>query len=113
MRLYVSGPYRAATIEQRDRNIAYADEVARQLLLWGHSPFCPHTMTKDWENDPNLVVDDFLRCDCDWVAASDGIVRLPGDSKGADIEVQCAADNGKPVYYWPQDAELLESMGAG
>jgi hypothetical protein len=70
-------------------------------------------MTKGWEDDPNLTVSDFLRNDCDWVAVSDGVVRLPGESEGADVEVQCAVDNGKPVCYWPQDAELLESMGEG
>jgi hypothetical protein len=35
----------------------------------------------------------------EWLAVCDCVLRLPGESKGADAEVKFAQEIGKPVYY--------------
>lgn len=41
---------------------------------------------------------DWMGVDLPWVAASDAVLRLPGESVGADMEVACARERGIPVF---------------
>jgi hypothetical protein len=45
----------------------------------------------DWE--------EWLRIDLDWLKVTDAVVRLPGYSKGASLEVAKAQELDIPVYY--------------
>jgi hypothetical protein len=50
----------------------------------------------------------WTRLDNSWVACCDALIRLPGESKGADEEVALARELGLPVYY--SIRELIEGM---
>lgn len=41
---------------------------------------------------------DWIEVDLPWVVASDAVLRLPGESTGADMETSCARDHGVPVF---------------
>lgn len=51
---------------------------------------------------------DWLNVDLPWVAVSDAVLRLPGESTGADREVAFAESLGIPVYHSIRD--LLDAM---
>ena len=38
-----------------------------------------------------------------WVAVADAVLRLPGLSKGADMETALARNKGVPVFYSIED----------
>ena len=43
--------------------------------------------------------EDWLKYDFEWVEACDCVLRLPGESKGGDLEVEHAEKNGIKVFY--------------
>ena len=43
--------------------------------------------------------EDWIRLDKEWVLRCDYLLRLPGESNGADGEVQLAVKNNIPVFY--------------
>jgi len=45
-----------------------------------------------------------MRMDLEWIERCDLLLRLPGESKGADMEVDRAIECGKVVYF---DIETL------
>ncbi|AMV25475.1 hypothetical protein VT84_13840 [Gemmata sp. SH-PL17] len=46
-----------------------------------------------------MTYDEWLSVDLPWVAASDALLRLPGESTGADLEESCARDHKIPVFH--------------
>lgn len=42
---------------------------------------------------------EWLQIDLAWVEMADAVLRLPGESKGADMEEEHATDNMIPVFY--------------
>ena len=48
-----------------------------------------------------------LGIDLEWVSCSDAVLRLPGESAGADREVQHAKSLNIPVYYSIEEAKLF------
>ena|SRR3990172_6084273 len=102
MRIFVSGPYGDHNPpEIIAANVAHADAVARRLVAEGHEVYCAHKMQHGWERDARLCRDDFLRVDESFLRHwAQGIVRLLGDSPGADWECGLARERGL-VIYWP------------
>jgi len=98
---YVAGPYSAVTRQQRDRNIALADEVGRELMRRGYAPIVPHNNCARWDDDARFNYGDFIRADLAILSRCDLLVAV-GDwrrSEGARCEVQHALQRGIPVYY--------------
>lgn len=94
MRVYVAGPYsKGDTI----LNVRKAIEAAERLAAAGHTPYIPH-LTMLW----HLLRphgDLFWRgYDLEWLRCCDAVLRLPGESVGADGEVHMAKVCGIPVY---------------
>jgi hypothetical protein len=83
MRVYVAGPYSKGDVVLNVRNaIAAADT----LLAAGHTPFIPH-LTHLWHLVSPKTYEEWLAIDLDWLKCCDALVRLPGESSGADREV--------------------------
>lgn len=100
MRVYIAGPYTAATIEERNANIDRAREVMADLMRMGHTPFCPHTMTAGMEEThPEFSHGDYMRLDIDWLRLCDAVVLLDGwdMSEGALIEYEKAQALSIPI----------------
>ena len=95
MRVYVAGPY---TLGDVCRNVANAIEMGDTLLGHGHSPFIPH-LSHFWHLLYPHRYEAWLNYDNVWLTVCDALIRLPGESHGADGEVQLAQQLSIPVFY--------------
>lgn len=93
--IYIASPYTKGDVAVNVRNnIEAADRLARE----GFAPFAP-LLTHFWHM---LFPHPYqFWCDLDmvWLERCDALVRLPGESSGADAEVKRANELGLPVYY--------------
>lgn len=102
--VYIAGPI---TKGDKMENLAQAikawNQVADHPLL---CPVCPHTsilaeMTKARPHEDWMAIDLPILSKCDF------LLRLPGESKGADQEVKFAESNGIPVVHHIADLAML------
>ena len=104
----VAGPYRSGTNDDPDKmreNLRRLEEAGLSLFRAGHIP-----MIGEWVALPLLevagskAVGDKLYDEIVYPAANrllshcDAVLRLAGDSKGADEDVRLAKAQGLPVY---------------
>lgn len=102
LRVYVAGPYTS----NPEFCTAAAIEVGNALLDAGHAPYVPH-LAHYWETVHGARhYEDWMRIDLAWLAAADVVVRIPGESSGADREVALATELGIPVLVWTDSAVL-------
>lgn len=94
MKIYISGPYSKHMVDGT-RNAILAAEVLRRR---GHLPFVPH-LSLLWDLVCPSPYEEWLAYDIEWLRECDAILRLPGESAGADREVNYALANNIPVYY--------------
>lgn len=100
--VYVSGPYSKGDMALHVRNAIQAGD---ELLQHGYVPYVPHLSHFQhmiFPHDYEL----WLEIDFAWVKKCDALIRLPGESSGADREVELARSLGIPVYFSIQ--EFLE-----
>lgn len=92
---YISGPLTSSG--KPEENLAAAVEAHKELTRLGYSSLCPHLT---WHIDPHGETphEVWMEIDTPWVLASDCLLRLPGESRGADHEVQVAKEAGIPVF---------------
>jgi hypothetical protein len=93
MRVYIAGPYSSDPVAGIRAAVAAADE----LLAAGHTPHIPH-LTHLWHLISPHPYEDWLALDLKWLEACGALVRLPGESAGADKEVGEAAALGIPIF---------------
>ena len=94
-RIYLSGPLTSSgnVLE----NIDAAMKAARRLIDAGFSPLTPHL---SYYLDPGEAWSraTWLEIDLPWLECADAVLRLPGESEGADAEVARALELGIPVF---------------
>jgi len=100
MRIYVAGPYALGDVAQNVRQAIVAADV---LLKAGHTPFLPH-LFHFWHLVCPGPPDQWLKLDLTWLHLCEALVRLPGESAGADQEVALAQTLGMPVFFGVQNA---------
>lgn len=93
--VYISGPYTKGAWED---NIIDVIEAAEKVFSLGHIPIIPHTMTTLWALRYPKPKERWLEIDLALLDVCDAIIRLPGESEGADIEVDYARRNGIELY---------------
>lgn len=93
-RIYISGPI---TKGDRTHNIQQATDAAYRLIEAGFAPFCPH-LSCFYPFAEELPHQTWIDVDLPWVAVSDAILLLPGESKGAEMECEFANANDIPVF---------------
>ena len=71
--------------------------AARALIEAGFAPFCPH-LTYHVDPGEEIPHSTWMEIELPWVACSDAVLRLPGESVGAEIEVTHAERLGVPVF---------------
>jgi hypothetical protein len=111
--ILIAGPYRSGTGDDPELmavNLARLEEAAWPIFRAGHIP-----MIGEWVALPVLRsagatgVADPLAEQVLYPTAQrllqhcDGVLRLPGDSTGADQDVAIAQQRGLPVYYRIED----------
>lgn len=103
MRIYIASPYgrrRGNNEAECEANVAVAVNCARELIKRGHNPYVPHLwhwIHKGWF--ATLNEEEYLNLCKAWVPCCDAVLRLAGESEGADAEVALAKELGIPVYY--------------
>jgi hypothetical protein len=94
-RVYISGPLTSSgnVLENLER----AMSMARLLIDAGFAPFTPHLT---FHIDPGEAYshDVWMQIELPWVSAADAVLRLPGESTGADIECARARELGILIF---------------
>ena len=93
--IYIASAYTKGDVAVNVRtNIKAADEVAGM----GYVPFVP-LLSHFWHMIIPHPYEFWTEYDLVWLERCDALVRLPGDSSGADAEVARARELGLPVYF--------------
>jgi len=94
LKVHVAGPYTNPDPAQNTRNaIAMGDA----LFCAGFTPFIPH-LTHFWHLQIDHPYEEWLEYDNQWIPCCDAVLRMPGESSGADKEVALALSLGIPVF---------------
>ncbi len=122
MLILIAGPYRSGTADDPVRmaeNLKRLEAPSYALFQAGHVP-----MIGEWVALPvwsaaggKAVGDDlyeeiFHPTAARLLALCDGVLRLPGASKGADNDVRIATERGIPVWYRLEDVPGCEALAA-
>lgn len=109
-RVYIAGPISKGDLHH---NIKQATDAFMELLRAGYAPFCPHWSAfadgpvRETDGEISAYArtlpagtthDDWIGVDLPWVSVAHAVLRLPGESVGADAETDCAEQLGIPVY---------------
>ena len=109
-RIYIAGPIsNGGTLphEAQRLHVEEACRVAGELLRRGYVPFVPH-LTWYWAQligadgpaDWSLWVE---RYDPEWLRHCDALLRLPGESKGAELECEEMLGLGRCIFESRED----------
>lgn len=95
LKVYVAGPYTKGNVEQ---NVLNAIDASSELISIGLAPFCHHLShyvdiihPHSWQQWMDIDIEFLIDCDI--------VLRIPGESKGADLEVETANKAGIPIFY--------------
>src|SRR5580698_8684524 len=110
-RVYIAGPITKGDLLN---NVQQADKAFADLVKAGFAPFNPmwsvyggavfrdsggNVMAEATRNSKlELTHEDWLGIDLPWVEMADAVLRLPGESAGADRETAHATANCIPVF---------------
>ena len=99
-RIYIAGP-----IAKGDQflNVRAAIDAATALLNKGAQPFVPH-LSFSWHMVAAVAYERWMEWDLAWIEACHALLRLPGESPGADREVAFARGRGLPVFLKIEEA---------
>lgn len=102
MKVYVAGPYTAATKEAQEDNVWRAVRAAAALLLKGHNPFVPHyshyphhLLLEEFQTE--IAYERWLELDNEWLDLCEALYLI-GPSQGANAELIRAASAGKIIW---------------
>ena len=99
MRVYIAGPYTKGDVVE---NVREAINVADIVAIEEHTPFIPH-LTHFWHFIHKHGYDFWMRQDETWLRQCEAVIRIQGESAGADQEVELAHRLGIPVYNSPYE----------
>jgi hypothetical protein len=103
-RVYIAGPYSTDPEWCTALAIAFGDAV----LSRGHFPYIPH-LAHFWDRQCPRPYEDWMALDLKWLEVCDVLLRIPGESPGADREMAHAKSWGIPVVY--SLGEIEENSG--
>jgi hypothetical protein len=97
--IYLASPYTASTLTVRVANVEVQMAAAERLVAAGFEYFAPlvmgHFHDSYYEHDYGFWISRCLA----WLSRCDGLLRLPGESSGADLEVAYANEIDIPVFF--------------
>ena len=98
-RVYVAGP-----ISKGDQaeNVRRAVEVGDELWRLGYVPYIPH-LTWFWHLLHHHEYEEWVAYSMEWLRVCHALLRISGESAGADREVIMAAGCGIPCFYRIED----------
>lgn len=95
IKVYVSSPY---TLGDVAMNVKKQINAVDELMNKGFAPFAPLYSHFQHMAHPRPC-QDWIKVYLEWVMVCDCVLRLDGESTGADGEVKLAKELGIPVYY--------------
>lgn len=95
MKIYIASPYTIGDVAVNIRNVIL---VADKLISLGHTPYLPHLSHFQHLLSPRPY-EDWVRLDNEWLKCCDMVLRMEGESSGADSEVLLARTLRIPVVY--------------
>lgn len=104
-KIYVSGPYSKHMVDGTRNAILAAEELRKA----GYLPFVPH-LSLLWDLVCPSPYEEWIAYDLAWLGHCDALLRLPGESPGADREVLLALKLGIPVWYSVREVILNERL---
>jgi len=97
MRVYIAGPLGGGDLRE---NVGRALIAMEAIIFCGHEPFCPHlSFFAELFMFGRVPYSAWMRIDLAWLSQADVVVRLSGESPGADVEVARAGELGIPVVF--------------
>lgn len=117
--ILIAGPYRSGTGDDPGlmaANLSRLEEAAWPLFTAGHVPMIGEWVALPVLRSAGADVSDPLADEVMYPTAQrllqhcDAVLRLPGESAGADQDVAIARKRGLPVYYRLED---VPARGAG
>lgn len=100
--VYVASPY---TLGDQATNVGIQIKAGNLLLDNRIAPVVP-TLNHFMQIQQSRHEEDWMQMDFAIVSRCDAVLRLPGESKGADREVALAHELGIPVFYSIEDCIL-------
>jgi hypothetical protein len=94
MRIYIAGPY---SKPDPVTNTALALRVAEQVWRHWDVPYVPH-LTMFWHFYREHSYGEWLEYDRVWLRQCEALLRIPGESNGADTEVEWARHWNMPIF---------------
>lgn len=107
IKIYIASPYTKGDVAV---NVRVQLQMANRLMDLGFAPFAPLYSHFQHMAFPRPY-EDWIKIDLEWVKVCDAVLRLPGESKGADGEVEFAQQNNIPVFYDNQIFDMLKHFG--
>ena len=95
IKVYIASPYTKGDIAV---NVKTQMDNADMLIDFGFAPFVPLYSHFQHMAHPRPY-EDWTKLDNEWVRVCDCVLRLPGESCGADKEVELAKSLNIPVFY--------------
>jgi hypothetical protein len=113
MMILIAGPYRSATGDDPElmaQNLARLEEAAWPIFRAGHLPMIGewvalpvlHSAGADGPLSPLAEVVMYPTA-ARLLQHCDAVLRLPGESKGADQDVAIAQERGLPIFHQVED----------
>lgn len=108
VKCFISGPYSQGNINENVRNAMMTFD---RLVDAGLAPFIPHLYHYQDIMSPRDY-NTWLSLTIEWINVCNCLIRLPGDSAGADLEVEIAKQHGLRIYHHLHDCIAAESIPA-
>ena len=99
IKVYIASPYTKGNMAV---NVGVSLKAFDKLMKLGYAPYAPllsHFVEINFPHPYN----EWLDLDIEWLEVCDAVLRLPGESSGADKEVITANENDIPVFYTIKD----------
>jgi len=95
IKTYIASPY---TIGNHLVNVLIQIGYAHELIGLGFNPYVP-LLSHYLEEYKHQEYETWMSIDLEWLKTCDCLLRLPGESSGADREVAFAIKKQIPVFY--------------
>lgn len=113
-RVYIAGPIaNGHTAKPRDiyKNVRNAERFYEELINAGWTPILPHLSYHAWVNfDNDVHWPRWIELDLDLLDVVCAIIRIPGESIGAEMEVQYAQEKDIHVLRVSTPKEAVEKL---
>ena len=105
MRVYIAGPYTKGDPVWNTKAAILAGEMVVEV---GHTPYIPH-LNLLWHFATPHSPEFWYNYDLEWLILCDCLIRLKGESPGANREVAYAKERGIPVYTMSEFYDIIKA----